>query len=188
MAHLQLLFRKPSMATSMGLRLIACAVTAGALLSAPASGQQIDDLLFSVSWRGPLAGSGAVSAGDILTPYQGVTAYQASAPMVARPASALGIYGSTDCQHGSGTSCGEEIDALSLGRDPRLPMDRFEDLALYFSVDRNAVGAGASLAPPRVTAQSAPYPPLRLPPRLRPEPASAPPLSRRSTTCVRPRS
>ncbi len=145
----------PSLQAASPLRIGGTVAATAFLLSAIASGQQRDDVLFSVSWRGPLVGGGTVSAGDILMPHAGLTSYQATPPIIAKDAWQFGIVERDYCNPQQGRPCGDELDALSLGADARLPVQRSLEIRTFFSVDSHATGAGVPLALPSVTTEAA---------------------------------
>lgn len=153
-----------------------------------------DEILFSITFRGPTisqpaTGSGVLmTEGDLLSPALGIPdAGPQPRPRIVLTGGALGLSAYTNCVgHLPGETCGVELDALSRGRDPLLLPDGLarSRYRFLFSVDNRALGIPGMAAPPSVwtegpaaDASADVFVELGLPSGPLPPPAGPPPFA-----------
>ena len=128
-----------------------------ALVLAPQARAQQTTVSFSVDWQGVLQGqqsSGGTpfTAADVLVPFTGKPTFDAEKPFLRFTGGFLGITAYTGCVgSGPGVPC-VELDALSFGKDARIPSAPGTLYRVWFSTDEYAIGQ--PLPPPSVASEA----------------------------------
>lgn len=126
------------------------------LVAGPALAQDTP-VTYSVDWHGVLKGTMSpmgveITEGDVLRPVGGVPDFEADTPEIVFTGGLLGLVRYTVCKgSGPGDACGVELDALSYGKDPRVPSAGVP-YRVYFSTDEYA--QGEPLPPPSVASEA----------------------------------